>query len=235
MHLPLRGLLAGIVLLCLGLGTAERSEAQRCATDRSSSHDAWHPAYRARDSLRSRIVEYLSRRGISDSTGAVHVRGDSTRSLPEVSFIALDWPSDVRRAVRTEVLYFLRRLPPSDWTTTLQLDAPTVPLWQDRTERCAPATINDTTVQRLVAEVVMDHPMSRMAGVEIWTAASLLLYVDPEGAVTRVEVVELEGDEWFRPRLDSVGRAMEFEPAILNGTPVGTWVTRNVVFGRGRR
>lgn len=53
-------------------------------------------------------------------------------------------------------------------------------------------------------------------------------FVDWRGQVAEVRFQDSSGDEWLDEAFAATAREMEFEPATVEGTPIGVWVTREL-------
>lgn len=215
------------------LGRPAVAQEGQCREMTRPDHDGWHAAWRRADTLERQIEARLRDRGSRDSTGTVHVAVGNESPDPPIVVSGLDVPDSVRKEVEQMVRASLADRPRSEWLNLVYLNAPEVPLWDDRTEFCHPRPANDSDIRWDMRSLLHEHPRS---GTEAFLAraksAHLKLYVNWEGQVTLVEVISPTGDAWLDDHLEELGKRMEFRPATLNGVPVGRWIDRTVNFKR---
>lgn len=89
-----------------------------------------------------------------------------------------------------------------------------------------PRAVNDGEIRRLLER---EYPeILRSAGVG--GTATVWLFVDREGTVTKVRMQESSGYDALDRAAMSVAPRMEFEPATRDGQPEGVWVSRSINF-----
>jgi TonB family protein len=89
-----------------------------------------------------------------------------------------------------------------------------------------PRAVNDREIVRMLRD---RYPAGlREAG--LGGTATVWLFVDREGQVTKVRMQESSGRRALDRAAMSVASSMEFEPALRDGAPVGVWVSRRITF-----
>lgn len=163
-------------------------EAQRCQTYSGPGHDEWHETRRQMDRFRQDVRELLERNGLVEPAASVHLERDSTRARPRVTFGRIEAPEAVLDRWKREVAAYFAEVPPSEWPSRIQLDAPPIPLWKDRSEQCDPAATNDAAIRARMQRIVQSHPFYETeAFLARPKVAGLLLYVNREGEVERIQ------------------------------------------------
>lgn len=228
------GALAGLLLVALPAAAA----GQRCHADTTPDHDDWHERVRAEQRLRDGIEAAAAERGV-ELSGTVSVTSDTAPPRTEIEYgDGFAAPASFVPVVRGHLSAHLLDLPLAERDLELDFDRPRIPLWPDSTVHCEPAATNDGEIQRKLRTVMENHPEFRDGSMPLRSyRASLWLFVGPTGGVEKVEVRKPTGDPWFDGHLEEIGETMSFEPASLNGVPLGVWVSRNVTFRlqEGRR
>lgn len=89
-----------------------------------------------------------------------------------------------------------------------------------------PRAVNDEEIVRMLKD---RYPAGlREAGVG--GTATVWMFVDREGRVTKVQMQESSGRRALDRAAMSVASSMEFEPAVHEGGPVAVWVSRSITF-----
>lgn len=226
-----RPLMAGAAAVLLLAALPVGAAGQRCHVDSTPGHDDWHAKARVEQALRDTLEAVAAERGI-ELSGTVSVESDTAPPRTEIEYRdGFRAPASFLPVVRGHLSAHLLDLPLAERELDLHFDRPKFPLWPDSTVHCEPEATNDETIRRRLGMIVENHPDLRAGTLPARRyRAAVWLFISPTGEVERVKVRERTGDFWFDDQLDDVARAMRFEPASLNGVPIGVWVTRNVTF-----
>lgn len=224
------GAVTGLFLVLLPVGAT----GQRCQPDTSPDHDDWHAEVRAGQDLRDAIEAAAAERGF-ELTGTISVDSDTAPPRTEIKYTdGFTAPASFIPVIRGHLSAYLLDLPLAEREVDLYFDRPKTPLWPDSTRICDPRAVNDDEIRRRLRDVIANHPDYRNGTLFARKyRASLRLFINWRGDVTRVRVQKPTMDDWLDVHLDEIGRAMTFEPATRNGVPIGVWVSRNVTFNVG--
>jgi protein TonB len=69
---------------------------------------------------------------------------------------------------------------------------------------------------------------ARRRGIE--GQVTIRIHIDPSGAVSEVEVVDVVGHDSFRSSVEKAVSRWRFTPALENGVPVAAWGERTIIF-----
>ncbi len=209
-----------------------------CRTSTESGHSAWQQDWMEANNLKERVTEMIRSSGGDPSGGVVFARSDKADGGWSTRMVDLSLSPEVAAHVEQLVKDYAARLPSTRSELTMELGAPEIPLWEDRTEDCAPALTNRSELAKELDRVGRSlgrtgHVGPRTGapervdlepGTEVRVVCRIL--IDSEGAVRYAEVMEDETLEAWRDLesdLTDIVLQMRFRPATKNGVPIAFW------------
>lgn len=119
---------------------------------------------------------------------------------------------------------------PRGWSVLLRVDAGNPPaLRVGRSEECPPALTNSfavtSYVQQAFADFVRANPVHRRPA-----TVMVRMWVDHTGAVQSAEVTRSSAITQIQEIARHAALRAQFQPAMVNRTPVGVWVTLPIQF-----
>ncbi len=209
----------------LSIAAAEPVLGQRCARIEGERMERFQESTAGREGLRDSVEALTGAAGIDG--GIVHY--DVASLPPTLTLVDLDVPVRSKDRIHALLLEWAR-LHPEDRAMTLDLGAPEVPRRSDHVEQYRPRVKNDRATGDRLARLVRDRGETRVRSLR---EAILDMYVDHQGRVRIVHLVQTTGDDSMDRAIRDVVLLMEWEPARINGTPVGAWVRQPLRLGGG--
>lgn len=200
-----------------------------CTTEEGPMVEEMRETYREIAELRDSVEAILDREDALDSVGKIMVVTDLDEMETDIGFVDFDPPERAVYRIRGLLAEHFAGRPPEERNVSVDLEAPVVKIEGDRVESCAPVAANDGHISELLREVGETYQASTDARIPGGTARAVLwLFVDWRGQVAEVRFQGSSGDEWLDEAFAATAREMEFEPATVEGTPIGVWVTREL-------
>lgn len=218
------------VVASVGSLTPRSAAAQdRCRSVTGSELDRLRRSMERQRSLRDSVRDVLVDAEAYDSTGALLVWTDEEEMKMRMALVNLDPPAEAYYRIRGLLAGHFGDAPPTGRNATVDLDAPRITIRKDTVEVCpCSSPDNDRTLREYMGQAIRRHPDYREYSFD--EEGELSMFVDWQGEVIHGVLADSTGDSWLDRVLEPLAREMEFEPASIDGTPRGVWVSRRLRF-----
>lgn len=181
--------------------------------------------------LRDSVERILVEAEAYDSTGALLVWTDEEEMRMKMALVNLDPPVEAYYKIRGLLAGHFRDTPPGDRDATVDLDAPEVTVDGDSAFVCGCGVPEETADRHLgeyMKRAIRRHPDFGLQTFD--EVGKVSVFVDWQGNVLHAVLDDSTGDGWLDRVIPPVARKMEFEPASVDGTPRGAWLSRELRF-----
>lgn len=203
----------------------------RCDTVTGDELRALRTSLEEQASLRDSIQRILTEAGAYDSTGALLVWTDDEEKKTRMALVNLDPPRSAYYRIRGLLAGHFSGKSARRRNVTVDLDAPDVAIEGDSARRCGcgvPEDAADRQLREYMKRAVQQHPDFDLQAFD--AEGTVSVFVDWQGKVLHAVLADSTGDDWLDRVIPPLAREMEFEPASVDGTPRGGWLSRDFRF-----
>lgn len=218
--------------IAAGLAGPHRAKAQeRCETVSRAELDALRNSLEKKASLRDSLQRILVEAGAYDSAGALLVWTDEEEMKMRMALVNLDPPAKAYYRIRGLLAGYFSDAPARARNVAVDFDAPDVAIHGDAARVCGcgvPTDVGDRHVGEYMKQAIRRHPDFGTYHFE--KKGRVSVFVDWQGKVLHAVLDDSTGDGWLDKVIPPIAREMEFEPASVDGTPRGGWLSRQLRF-----
>lgn len=198
-----------------------------CETVRGTRADSIREVLRERMAVRDSVRAILAATEVDEPEGVLVVRTDEVEAETDLTLVDLDPPQEALHRIGGFLADHFEGVPPEGRNLVVELDAPTVRVEDDEVEFCHPWMTNDDEIAESLERIARHHPYDGDDGPKE-VEGRVEGYVGWRGEVVHAAVSDSTGDPWFNAALAPLLLMMEFEPATVDGVPVGVEMERRV-------